>query len=413
MADNFKTSDATTETNFEKIKHQIEYVFNGLTNQLEKRKMYFLQLVIVLQDKYESQERTRLKRIQELERVQKSQELMSLKENENIYIRGEVAEVFRRNITILQIPTSLPKLTFNDSMLCQLQSMVRRFGEVLECDSIDYSSKQTAIMATGKAGKLQGEFDSARGVAVNEIKNQIFVADRDNSRIQVFTFEGEFVSEFGKSNLKNPYGIAVTTEHVFVTDTFHHSVFKYTSSPPFELVSRAGGKGSSDGQLNRPHGLSVDTCEDVYIAEYWNYRVSIFTKNLNFIRSIGKGILAYPKDVKLTRSAVVVLDCSAQCIHFFSRDGILLTSCVTQGYQQHCVVHDPYFFCIDESGNIILSDRQNHLIKILSHSGELIQTLGEKGKGKGQLIHPKGVCVSKSGIIFVTSVNPKYALQSF
>ena len=413
MAENFITSSETTGTNFEKIKHQIEYTFNGLINQLEKRKNYLLQLVIVFQDNYERQERTRLRRVQDLERAQESQELMSLRENENVPIRGEIAAVFRGNITILEIPTHLPKLKFNDSMLCQLQSMIRRFGEVLECDPIDYSSKQTAIIATGKAGKLKGEFDNARGIAVNESTNQIFVADRDNSRIQVFTFEGEFVSEFGKSNLKNPYGIAVITEHVFITDTFHHSVFKYASSPPFELVSRAGGRGSSGGQLNRPHGLSVDTCEDVYIAEYWNYRVSIFTKNLNFIRSIGKDILVYPKDVKLTRSAVVVLDSSVQCIHFFSRDGILLTSCVTQGYQQHCVVHDPSFFCIDESGNIIISDKQNHSIKIISHSGELLQTLGEKGKGKGQLTNPKGICVSKSGIIFVTSVNPKYALQSF
>ena len=409
MAGNFITIDEP----FDKIKNQIENIFNGLIHRLEKKKKYLLEIVKALQDEYEYHKATTLRRIEDLERAQETQEQISLRENENIAIRGEIAQVFKNKISILEASIPCKNLTFDYSLLSELQSMIERFGEVLKCESIDFSSKQTAIVTTGKAGKLQGEFDNARGVAVNEIKNQIFVADRDNSRIQVFTFEGEFVSEFGKSNLKNPYGITVTTEHVFVTDTFHHSVFKYTSSPPFELVSRAGGKGSSDGQLNRPHGLSVDTCEDVYIAEYWNYRVSIFTKNLNFIRSIGKGILAYPKDVKLTRSAVVVLDCSAQCIHFFSRDGILLTSCVTQGYQQHCVVHDPYFFCIDESGNIILSDRQNHLIKILSHSGELIQTLGEKGKGKGQLIHPKGVCVSKSGIIFVTSVNPKYALQSF
>ena len=413
MASNLVTVEKPNETNFDKIKNQIENIFNGLIHLLEKKKKYLLEIVKVHQDKYEGHRATSLRRIKDLERAQEAQKQISLRENENDSIRGEVTEVFKRKISTLRTKRPCDNLRFDYSLLSQLQNTIKLFGEVSECESIDYSSKQTVVMATGKAGKLKGEFDNPRGIAVNEKIQQVFVADRDNSRIQVFTFGGEFKSEFGKSNLKNPYGISVTTEHVFITDTFHHSVFKFTSSPLFELVSRAGGRGSSDGLLNRPHGLSVDTCGDVYIAEYWNYRVSVFTINLNFIRYIGKDTLVYPKDVKLTQSAVVVLDCSAQCIHFFSRDGILLNSCVTQGYQQHCVVHEPYFFCIDDSGNIIISDKQNHSIKILSHSGELMQRLGEKGNGKGQLTNPKGVCASKSGIIFVTSVNPKYGLQSF
>ena len=77
----------------------------------------------------------------------------------------------------------------------------------------------------------------------------------------------------------------------------------------------------------------------------------------------------------------VVLDWSPKCVHLFSRDGEYLSSCISQGEEQNCLVCRPQFFCLDLSGNILISDRGLHFIKIFTQSGEFIYSIGRKGSG--------------------------------
>ena len=155
----------------------------------------------------------------------------------------------------------------------------------------------------------------------------------------------------------------------------------------------------------------MDWNGDVFVAEQWNHRISVFSNLLHYKHTIGQGSLSYPYDVKLT-DKVMVLDRSPNCIHFFSRSGDLLTSCVSQGGPE-CLVCGPCFFCLDCEQNIIISDRLRHVIKILSYSGELLHTIGREGEGIGEFIKPYSIAISKSGILFVLSDNPNHYLQLF
>ena len=58
--------------------------------------------------------------------------------------------------------------------------------------------------------------------------------------------------------------------------------------------------------------------------------------------------------MKVTPDSVVILDSSPNCVHFYSRSGDLLRSCVTHG--EDGTVYDPYFFCLDVAGNILITD---------------------------------------------------------
>jgi len=70
----------------------------------------------------------------------------------------------------------------------------------------------------GGNGKGDGEFGRPTGVAVDAFGN-IFVADMDNNRIQVFDSKGTFITKFGDSQLNGPRGVAVdSTGKVFVAD---------------------------------------------------------------------------------------------------------------------------------------------------------------------------------------------------
>ena len=237
----------------------------------------------------------------------------------------------------------------------------------------------------------------------------MYIADTYNYRIQVLSFQGEFLSHFGEEVLIRPWGISVSDDHIFVTDWDSHTLFQFCKNS-HQLLNRAGGEGRNEGQLSNPLGLSVDWNGDVFVAD--QNRVSVFSNLLHYKHTIGQGSLFQPTDVKLTTDKVVVLDLSPNCIHFFSRSGDLLTSCVSQGRGQECL-YDPYFFCLDCEQNILVTDCYLHVIKILSNSGELLHTIEKKGKGKGEFIRPYGIAISKSGILFVLSHNPDYSLQLF
>ena len=147
------------------------------------------------------------------------------------------------------------------------------------------------------------------------------------------------------------------------------------------------------------------------MADRNNLRISVFSKDLNFQKHLGTQQLKYPQDVKVTPISVVVLDESQNGIHFFSRSGDLIRSCVTEG--QDGMVYRLSFFSLDPAGNIFISDCLRHNIKILSPSGQMIHTIGNEGHGRGELYQPWGICLSQTGNILVISDNSNYALQSF
>ena len=100
-------------------------------------------------------------------------------------------------------------------------------------------------------------------------------------------------------------------------------------------------------------------------------------------------------------------------MHFYSKNGHLLNSCISQGEGPDSLVYIPRFFCLDLAGNITISDYGNHRIKIFSQSEQLIHTIGRKGEGIGEFMYPLGICISKLGNIFVLSDNPNFSIQCF
>ena len=150
----------------------------------------------------------------------------------------------------------------------------------------------------------------------------------------------------------------------------------------------------------------------MFVADHGNHRVCIFSHDLKFISKLGIGQLDGPKDVKLTTNCqIVVLDDSPECVHFYSRNGHLLRSCVSHGYGPEYLLSIPSFLCIDLAGNLIISGYGNDSIKIISKSGHLIHT--KEGNGIGEFVYLTGISVSKSGIIFVVSSNTNFCIQCF
>ena len=413
MATNIPTIVPTNPmAQFDTVATRIHQTFDPLIAQLIARRDALLLELSQLREDYSNRETTRRAAIQEIETAQQQMEMLSLKVNINIPVHQQAADAYMQGLQQLETPTKLPCPHFTCPTLHKLKSQIAEFGEVVEWDVPDYSLKREPVLTAGKRGTAVNEL-KACGLAIDESNEFIYLADCGNKRVQIVSFKGDFIKQFGQDKLMAPWGIAITSEYIYVTDLVLHALFQFNKNN-FELLNQTGTEGQTDGQFDGPRGLCTDNSGDVYVADCGNNRVCIFSNDFQFKSKLGIGQLDSPNDVKLTPDCqVVVLDESPECVHFYSRDGHLLSSCVSRGTGPEYLVYLPWFLCMDPAGNIIVSDWGNHSIKIISKHGHLMHTIGRKGNGIGELMHPYGISVSKSGSIFVVSRNDNFSIQCF
>ena len=413
MATNQPTNVATNQmAQFDYVATRIHQTFDPLIAQLIARRDALLLELSQLREDHASKETTRRAAIREIEMAQQQMQELSLKVNINIPVHQEANQAYKQALERLETPIRLPCPHFQCQTLPQLESLIAELGGIVTGEVPDYSLKREPVLAAGKLGSGSKEL-RARGLAIDEANKLIYVADCDNSRVQIVSFEGDFIKQFGQDKLSRPWGIALTEEYIYVTDIAIHALFQFDKKS-FQLVNRTGTMGHTDGQLNYPRGLCIDYSGGVFVAETNNNKVCVFSKELQFLSNLGVGQLESPTDIKLTPDCLLaVLDSSPKCVHFFSMNGHLLSSCVSLGGGPDCLVYSPYFFCIDTAGNLIISDCVRHSIKIVDRNDQLLHTVGRQGHARGELHLPLGISVSHSGTIFVVSRNDNFSIQSF
>ena len=118
--------------------------------------------------------------------------------------------------------------------------------------STSVSAQAPEVLIIGSHGNGTGQFNDPAGIVIDP-KGYLFVVDSLNNRIQKFTSNGTFVSQWGTfgdgpGNFNDPLGITLdyTSGFVYVTDTGNDRIQKFTSNGTF--VSQWGNSGSGNGQ---------------------------------------------------------------------------------------------------------------------------------------------------------------------
>ena len=126
-----------------------------------------------------------------------------------------------------------------------------------------YSSDGEHDFSWGEAGDGPGQFNLPHGVWIEEDK-QIYVADRENHRIQIFDMEGSFLKEW--TDFKQPCHVFIDKEkRVYVPELqAKMSVLDLNGN----ILSRWGEeKSKAPGLFIAPHASWVDSHGDLYIGE--------------------------------------------------------------------------------------------------------------------------------------------------
>ena len=276
----------------------------------------------------------------------------------------------------------------------------------------DYKAKQlpTAYCCRKSSQqKAPGELNVPRCIAVHYKTGNIYIADTNNDRVQVFTCNGDHLFMFdGKMNL--PFGICITHNRVLVTQCSGHCINMYELEG--KLIKSVGSKGSGEAQFNNPFGLSVsDRTNNIYVCDYSNNRVQVLTEDLKFHSMLGIGAFNQPRDIKVTRDRVLVLDESDTCMFVFDSNHILTNRLITRGTGKQ--TNYPACFDIDREYNIIMSDYSNHCVHVFNQEGEEIHRIGKEGQGIGEFKKPWGIALDNAGRIVAVCEKDIACLQLF
>lgn len=128
-----------------------------------------------------------------------------------------------------------------------------------------FSPDGELIKSWGQPGTGPGEFDLPHCVRVDP-RNRVMVADRENNRIQFFTLDGEYIEEWG--DLLQPDTIYIDEDDLVYIAELGQRISIMTLDG--EVVSQwSSERGSTvPGEfLACPHGIWLDSHEDIYVGE--------------------------------------------------------------------------------------------------------------------------------------------------
>ena len=128
-------------------------------------------------------------------------------------------------------------------------------------------------MQWGSKGAADGQFNLVHDVVV-DAKGRVYVADRENRRVQVFDARGKFIEKW--TDVGSPWGLyyAARENAIYMCDGYNNRIVKLNTEG--QILGVLSSYGKVPGKLDYAHNLAVDSHGAIYVAEIKNWRVQKF-----------------------------------------------------------------------------------------------------------------------------------------
>ena len=132
------------------------------------------------------------------------------------------------------------------------------------------------IKTWGKKGKGPGEFDLPHSL-VFDAKGLLYIADRNNARIQVFDADGNYIRELQHPG--TPCGLFMTPDQTIWLAHGHTGQIMTLDLNGNVLGQMEGaGQGKTLGKYGEAHYIAVSPRGEVFVADTLNWRVQKYVK---------------------------------------------------------------------------------------------------------------------------------------
>ncbi|WP_421849083.1 peptidyl-alpha-hydroxyglycine alpha-amidating lyase family protein [Novosphingobium sp.] len=148
---------------------------------------------------------------------------------------------------------------------------------------VKFSPSGKFLFQWGRPGSGPGEFNTPHSIAVDKT-GLVYVADRENDRVQIFTGDGRFVRQIRSREIGRPYGLALLPGGRMVVadggeqpDTGLDRSGLAVITTNGRVLQRLGRYGNYDGQFRMAHAVAVDARNEVFVVDITGQRVQKFT----------------------------------------------------------------------------------------------------------------------------------------
>ena len=212
------------------------------------------------------------------------------------------------------------------------------------------------IRTFGSEGKRPEQMISPAGIAIDDTDN-IYVTSEH--KLQKFTSSGELIKCVGHEGSKegefnNPRGITLYKNQVYVCDSDNHRIQIFDLDLNF--FDSIGSHGTGRGELYSPLDIKFNSTGNMHITEWGNRRVQVMNSSGYFIQLFGQegeGRLIGPASVLIADQHVYVSDIRQECIVVYTSSGQFVTS-FGEGTPIYIA------FCSDQC--MYISDQKNNSI---------------------------------------------------
>ena len=158
----------------------------------------------------------------------------------------------------------------------------------------------------------------------------------------------------------------MSQDYIFITDLFIRTLFRFDDYGYIKVSSEPR---DENERAMQPFGAVCDENANVYIVDAINKRILQYTSQLEFKMVFYFSNYKLPVDVKLSpdNQELIVLFKKPHFISFFNLKGRKIRDL----FVKSDTFSNPHFFCLDLSGNFIVSNLSENTVSIVNSQGIL------------------------------------------
>lgn len=307
----------------------------------------------------------------------------------------------------------------------------------------------STVAGSGVRGFKEGageeaEFNWPTGLSIDEAGN-MYVVDLSNHAIRKIDAQGMVTTLAGNGSAGYSDGTGDQAQFdspnhlvlgaggdLFVADFFNHMIRRVSTAGSVSTFAGSGGAGDTDGtgtaaEFNRPAGVATDVSGNLYVGDLYNHLIRKISPQGVVTTLAGSGNRGYadgpgagaqfsaPRGLAVDEEGnVYVADASNHRIRKVSPAGEVSTVAgngsagTANGQGTAAQFYSPYDIAFDNRGYLFVADFRNHLIRMISPSGQVTTLAGTGASGyvdgegsQAQFDYPGGLAVDQEGNVYV------------